>query len=980
MFLSNYGGFAGSGTGGSDPSLEARVTALENALLRVEYYQIVSSPSGSITPPSGATILLDQFAGSADALVSKVDANNHPTFVSPQTSGGTYVAVNSFDVSGNYVLTGTPSDSSYAIIYVYSIARKNLDITKSIGVEETNIYSNADKAKVDALPIPSSLTSGSILFWNGTSISENNSNFFWDNSNVISYVGTNTGAFANTKLHTQGSFNGYIQNNIWNKSNGISASSDWIATADTGNDTTNFVDIGINSSTYSDASFTVVGALGSYLYNNGGDLAIGTGSASKNLIFFTGGTLAANQAGSIDSSQRWIIGTGIGLGQLTQYYNPSSIPSTIVLTGGATITNSTTITYNTNTSVKKGDYISGTGIPANAIVTYIISSTSSIISRTATATNTGLTFTVRPSNYMGYHKYLFTEATNSVNTGIYIDVDNNGGSNGAYTRGMIINMVGSAGSSGSKSPLELISDASYNLILTNSGASYANNSYAWSVTASGLQLFTTNAATNGFVFNTSAGTSISLLGSTSNIIAANNGTVGLQLRGVAGGAVNTNYTAVDVTHNGGSGGGISATTGTINILGIGLVGSNATFIPTSGSAVLNMMNFGYTITQTVSASGTVRGIYYSPVINSILGSHYILESTSGDMYVGGAGVYKLYNGTGAATALSSASSTSLIVGSGFGTTNIYSNNLTTASVIAQFTTTATGTQGTAYFSFTGLRDDLSFQESIFALVSPGVKNPVMKIVSAGGIATANTFYPRGGISFSGSGSNNKISAGSNSTPITLEGYNNGSGAGLIITNAGGFAPASSLNVVTINSSYSIGTAGVNSSVLAFTGQIYYNASGTGTVSVFDVNPTIPTAVSTVANNVTNVYGFRSRINTTTAVTGSVYNIFIDGNAPVYFGGGTRFKYNALSANTTLDVTYRIIDADASGGVITITLPSASSVGNGFFFSIMKTDASANTITINTTGGQTINGSASQSLSSQYSAKAFYSDGANWKMM
>ena len=39
------------------------------------------------------------------------------------------------------------------------------------------------------------------------------------------------------------SYNNYIQDNIQNTSNGNSASSDHVATADTGNETTNFIDM-----------------------------------------------------------------------------------------------------------------------------------------------------------------------------------------------------------------------------------------------------------------------------------------------------------------------------------------------------------------------------------------------------------------------------------------------------------------------------------------------------------------------------------------------------------------------------------------------------------------------------------------------------------------------------------------------------------------------------------------------------------------
>jgi len=89
--------------------------------------------------------------------------------------------------------------------------------------------------------------------------------------------------------------NTYQQINNTNLNPGSAASSDYVATADNGNDTSFYVDLGINSSTYADPTFNVAGGNAAYLYNNGGDLAIGT-STTNALKFFTNGTLSSNIA------------------------------------------------------------------------------------------------------------------------------------------------------------------------------------------------------------------------------------------------------------------------------------------------------------------------------------------------------------------------------------------------------------------------------------------------------------------------------------------------------------------------------------------------------------------------------------------------------------------------------------------------------------------------------------------------------------
>lgn len=115
-------------------------------------------------------------------------------------------------------------------------------------------------------------------------------------------VGTTT-PFSNSPIFISKSFtNNYSQVVLQNTSAGTSASSDFVAVADNGTDTTNYVDLGINSSTYSDGYFTSQGALDSFLQGYGGNLAIGTATSDKIIKFNTGGTLAENVRMTISST------------------------------------------------------------------------------------------------------------------------------------------------------------------------------------------------------------------------------------------------------------------------------------------------------------------------------------------------------------------------------------------------------------------------------------------------------------------------------------------------------------------------------------------------------------------------------------------------------------------------------------------------------------------------------------------------------
>lgn len=68
-----------------------------------------------------------------------------------------------------------------------------------------------------------------------------------------------------------------------------------------------------------------------------------------------------------------------------------------------------------------------------------------------------------------------------------------------------------------------------------------------------------------------------------------------------------------------------------------------------------------------------------------------------------------------------------------------------------------------------------------------------------------------------------------------------------------------------------------------------------------------------------------------------------------FGASAAFKRTAISANTTLDNTYFIVEVDCSGGNVTVTLPSASNK-NGRVYVIRRIDNSGNTLTIAAASG------------------------------
>ena len=83
--------------------------------------------------------------------------------------------------------------------------------------------------------------------------------------------------------------------------------------------------------------------------------------------------------------------------------------------------------------------------------------------------------------------------------------------------------------------------------------------------------------------------------------------------------------------------------------------------------------------------------------------------------------------------------------------------------------------------------------------------------------------------------------------------------------------------------------------------------------------------------------------------------------------------NTVNSNTTLPAVSGRKYVYIVSGTTTITLPTA--IGNKSYYTIKNVGAS--TITISTSLGQTIDGSSSATMSSQYLSLDIISDGSNW---
>lgn len=128
----------------------------------------------------------------------------------------------------------------------------------------------------------------------------------YSNNNLV--VGNNYTLLPNVVGQFTGNSTSYIQVNIENQTS--TGSGDFVVTADDGNDTDHYIDMGLNGSTYSDPAYSALKSHDGYLYvaSSGagkGNLAIGTTNSTGRVNFVVGGLETANIVGYVDNTGIW---------------------------------------------------------------------------------------------------------------------------------------------------------------------------------------------------------------------------------------------------------------------------------------------------------------------------------------------------------------------------------------------------------------------------------------------------------------------------------------------------------------------------------------------------------------------------------------------------------------------------------------------------------------------------------------------------
>ena len=240
------------------------------------------------------------------------------------------------NVGGNYTLSLPQDINTTSIVQFQTLTVHDLNVTgTTTSAACTNIsdkvfnlaYDSTSAAQIDG----GGFTLGNSASAYVVSVLYNLSNNSWNTggSNIITKnlsansINGNTGIFQDA-LHVGAAYQGYdypnsdlqLDCNInsynqvvqQNHSAGTQASADFVATNDLGDDSSHYIDFGINSSTYANSLYNMGGPNDGYLYVNSGNLDIATQTAGKIIQFYTGNTTADALRATINTSGLSVVG------------------------------------------------------------------------------------------------------------------------------------------------------------------------------------------------------------------------------------------------------------------------------------------------------------------------------------------------------------------------------------------------------------------------------------------------------------------------------------------------------------------------------------------------------------------------------------------------------------------------------------------------------------------------------------------------
>ncbi len=262
-----------------------------NATSNSSTYKIANS-TGTLTETATSLTVSANATGFVSVGNSTVNTYVNSTMVSTGNSSAYTELSSTSGVFSNS--TGRVTVSPYQITVAANASSKVL-----VGNTTVNAYVNSSSIVLIDTQSNVSVNTNTIYIGNTQSATVVNSIAVTANTiNALSVVSIGAPSGYNfatiATLEVNGNANTYVEMVSQNANTGNNASTDLILTADSGNDSVNFVDLGINGSGYDQAAFNIGSALDAYLYSSNSNLAIGTAANNGTIAFHANGTTATD--------------------------------------------------------------------------------------------------------------------------------------------------------------------------------------------------------------------------------------------------------------------------------------------------------------------------------------------------------------------------------------------------------------------------------------------------------------------------------------------------------------------------------------------------------------------------------------------------------------------------------------------------------------------------------------------------------------